>query len=323
MPLPPIPGISTVSRIAYTANSRRGEPKILSIASNADLNPGLDSETKHFDLHTLEPMPSSPSMSSARTDSTFSSISSDASSASSIPEQEDTSIDGEKKEQLTIMANADSSDSDLSEDDIRPITSHLTRCIALFPHYLTQSATKLTLTEGPLPSRGGTFSITSSIDPSTEILKVTRGRLSFSDRRYIASPETDAQIMCIRQDIGKVPRSYRFDDPTGTKILDLQGNFFNVVKGPKSTALFTNAMDGAPARLHMQGSFKRRHASIKDMDTDEVLASMSSELWNAKSLGGRRTYEIEVAEGVDIVLVVGLIVALDARGSFVGPGQLT
>lgn len=314
MPAPVIVGIATASRIAYTAHSRRGEPEILPTASNAD----TDSETNLLTIPALTKEVSADSTSSSTADQTFSQA---VSSTSSLSSQE--LIDQKKEDPVIVTTFTD--DSDLNEDDIRPVTSRPTRPIAIFPQYLTISHTKITMIEAPLPHRGGTFSVINAsntdTDNETELLKVRPGTLSFSERRYIVDPSTNQDIMCIRQDVGKLPRSYRFDDPTETKILDLQGNFFNLVKGPKSTALFTNALDGKPARLHMQGSFKRRHARTKDLDTDEVLVSMTSEIWNARSFGGRRTYEVEVAKGVDLVLVVGMIVALDARGSFVGPGQ--
>lgn len=122
--------------------------------------------------------------------------------------------------------------------------------------------------------------------------------------------------MTVRRDVGKLPLSYRFDDDSETKILDLQGNFSVPLQGARATAFFTNAIDQSSVQLSMQGSWRNRHAVIKNVVTDEVVATMNSELLNARNLvGSRRTYEVSVAAGIDLAVVTAMIVSLDARSS--------
>lgn len=116
--------------------------------------------------------------------------------------------------------------------------------------------------------------------------------------------------MTIRRNLGTLPRSFTFLDPTGNRIVDLQGNFFVPFTGAKSTVFLLNAA-GQKVELSMQGSFQNRHAVIKNSEGDE-LVTMSSD-FELRDLVGRRTYTVDIRAGVDMAVVVGLIVALDAR----------
>ena len=222
-------------------------------------------------------------------------------------------------------------------------TTFLANPIAIYPQYITQKPTTLTISETSLPNLPSGFAITttSSVDLTQhkEIFRVHRSRPSLHHDQTLIDATTSKPIFTIRRDVGTLPRGYRFEDPSnGNTILHLPGSFFVPTHGARANASFIDAVSGATAHLYMKGSWRNRHAAISmklngsrrpsgtsktthsasptvDLGVSEVvIANMDSELLNAKNLvGGRRNYTVNVAGGVDMAMIVGMVVALDAR----------
>ena len=212
----------------------------------------------------------------------------------------------DEKDQSIIIQSAASSTESLIETIPR-----LNSSIAVFPQYLTKTSTTLTIREVGFPYLSDSFTVSNN---NEEIFNIRRERPAIGRPQHITDSKTKDPIMTIRRNIGQLPMSYRCEDPKGAKVLDLQGNFFRPYTGAKSSAFLLNSETGEKIELSMRGSYRNRHASITNKATGKVLVEMTSDIFEGRNvLGGRRTYQVKVRAGMDLVIAVAMIVALDAR----------
>lgn len=204
------------------------------------------------------------------------------------------------------------SSTDTEDYEVTKTVSHV-KPIAVLPQYVTPHPTTLQIKETGLPHGSSSFKVLASDD--TELFFVHRERPSWRGRQVITDcRDPDTPLLTIRKLANQRPTSYWFADSLDTDILEIHGKFYIPYKGAKSVATFTNAVDRTKVKLSMQGSYRNKHAMVKNEETGEVLVTMSSEVLNAKALlGRRRDYSVDIAGGVDIILAIAMIVALDAR----------
>jgi hypothetical protein len=184
--------------------------------------------------------------------------------------------------------------------------------VALFPQYSCQEQVTLMIREDMLPNLPGSFTV---FKDNQRLFEVDRERPSATHRTNIVDAETQTVIMAVRKNFGTIPVSFSFEDPSGKRLVDLEGEFFVPHSGAKSTAHMINAETGNKLDLSMKGSYLNRHAVIKD-ENGEVLVRMISNIFEARSIvGHRRTYELKVRAGVDLSLAVAMIIALHCRES--------
>lgn len=212
----------------------------------------------------------------------------------------------EKNGTLTATSSTHTSTEELTQS-----TPHLNAPIAVFPQYLSKTTTTLTIREVGFPNFSDSFTVSNG---SEQIFNVHRERPTIGWRQHITDAHTNAPVMTIRRNLGQLPVSYRFEDPAGAKVVDLRGNFFLPHTGAKSSAFLLNSETGEKTELAMRGSYRNRHATITNKATGEVLVEMKSNIFEVRNVvGSRRTYEVTVRAGMDLVLAVGMIIALDAR----------
>ena len=183
--------------------------------------------------------------------------------------------------------------------------------IAIFRQYLTTTTTTLTIRENSLPSLPDSFTVTNG---ATHIFNVHRERPSLRRQQIITDARTSAPVMTVSHNVGTLPASYTFVDASDNRILDLQGSFFIPWTGSKSSAFLLNGETGQKIELGLQGSHRNRKGTITNKETGEVLVMMKSNIFELGNVvGGRRTYTVTIRAGMDMAVVTGLIVALDAR----------
>lgn len=201
-----------------------------------------------------------------------------------------------------------------SYDEKKEVTTtehQLDASIAILPQYIAKETVTLTIREVSFPHLSDSFTVSES---GNEILSVNRERPALGWRQTIRDTKANTSLMTLRRNFGQIPISYSCFDPNETKVLDLQGNFSVPFSGAKSSAFLLNAETGEHLELSMHGSHRNRHATIKNATTQEVLVSMESDIFEARNIvGGRRTYTVTIKAGVDRVLAVAMIMALDAR----------
>ena len=233
----------------------------------------------------------------------------DATMSTEMIDEKPTQLTDEKKlddTQVTEYRVANDSTPSLSS-----ATPQLPSPVALFPQYIAQGTTTLTIRETGIPSFEGSFMVS---DGTKDLFRVHHKVPSFRHKQHIIDQQTGEAIFTVRRNVGSRPRSYIFEDPSGKQVVDLQGNFFVPFSGAESTACLINAETGSRIALSMKGSYRNRHATIKDAESGEVLVNVESDVLELRNvLGGRRTYSVTVRGGVDLAMVTGLVVALDAR----------
>ena len=85
--------------------------------------------------------------------------------------------------------------------------------------------------------------------------------------------------------------------------------------GSKATVEI-KANDGQTHTLTMSGNWRDTRANIVDRNTGAVVARIDRRLLNARELlGGKQTYALSVAAGVDMALMVAACVALDEKNN--------
>lgn len=206
------------------------------------------------------------------------------------------------------------SSSSSSTENLLSLTTKLSTPITLFPQYTAQEPATLVIREVGLPHFSDSFTVTNKTTEA-ELFNIKRERPAIGWRQHITDATTNAPVVTLRRNLGQLPVSYRCLDPTnGDKVMDLQGNFFVPFTGSESTATMLNTATGEKAELEMKGSYRNRHARILNKATGETLVEMKSQVLELRNVaGGRRTYEVVVREGMDLVVAVAMIVALDAR----------
>ena len=200
--------------------------------------------------------------------------------------------------------------------------------VSLLPQYITKEPTTIVIAEASLPKLGSSFLVTTqasadvAAEPTQELFQVKRARPSLHNDQTIWDATTDQAVLTVRRDLLTLPKGFRFEDPADKTILNLPGHFFVPTQGTRAFASFINASTGTEIKLFMRGSYHNRHATIhlEDPSTGDkegyLLAKIDSEILNARAiLGGRRTYEVKIAAGVDVALITGMVIALDARSS--------
>ena len=232
------------------------------------------------------------------------------------------------KETVTEVSSEVSSTDLSSTSSLEEPIAPLGVTLALYPQYITKEPTTIIIAEGSLPNLAHNFvvAIQASADvatgPTQELFHVKRVRPSIHHDRTIWDAATDQEVLTVRRDLATLPQGFRFEDPTDKTILNLPGHFFVPTQGTRAFASFINASTGTKVRLFMKGSYHNRRARIhlEDLATGDkegkLVAQVKSEISNARAiLGGRRTYEVHIAAGVDMALITGMIIALDARSS--------
>lgn len=89
----------------------------------------------------------------------------------------------------------------------------------------------------------------------------------------------------------------------------------NTVIGSKATAEFQSA-SGQYETLTMSGNWMDTSADIVCKNTGAVVARIDRKLLSGRDIfGGKQTYALVVAPGVDMALMVALCIALDEKNN--------
>jgi hypothetical protein len=151
--------------------------------------------------------------------------------------------------------------------------------IAVFPQYIANTQTTLIMRETSIPRFSGSFTVFDSAKPDVPVFHVLRKLPVLAHTQEVVDAHTNVHLMNVIHDIGTLPKRFRFDDPTGARVLELQGEFYVPFSGAKSTAIFKNAAGGKHegaenVTLAMHGSYRNTAAEIKEKGTDVQIATV-------------------------------------------------
>ncbi|KIW39399.1 uncharacterized protein PV06_09170 [Exophiala oligosperma] len=120
----------------------------------------------------------------------------------------------------------------------------------------------------------------------------------------------DNEIFTLRNKHIALHKSFYGVAPNGQEVFQVKGHFS--VLSSKSTIHFQNQSDGSQIELNLKGDWLDRSATITL--AGRPVASISRSFMNARQIfGGKQTYFVTVAPGVDLVLIAAICVCLDER----------
>jgi uncharacterized protein YxjI len=106
------------------------------------------------------------------------------------------------------------------------------------------------------------------------------------------------------------PKLFYAKSPAGAKLFEVKGKlYFDSVK---AVGHFLNAINHEQKYLKIQESFFGTKTHITDKKNRQVIAEINKQRWNARQLvTNHGTYEVTVAPGVDMALIVAMVIYLD------------
>lgn len=290
----PVPVVTT-SKIIYTKRRNGKEPELLGPSTAAFNTTDLPPYEEVLDKEAIivdEKEERSSSVGSA-----ISSTNSDSRSTVS---------------DTTSTTSISTGSSNSSTDKLQDRPPHVSHDIQVFPQYMSRRPMKVTLEEKGLPHGHGNF--TAIDDAGNELFFIKSEHFSLSDRQHVYDSATEDEVFTIRADVGTLPKSFHFECPNGNHFLELRGEFFAPYTSPKASGYLDNRASGKREQLAMKGSWKNKRATIINKESQEVVAKVTSDIWTAKNVfSGRRTYEVDIAAGIDYAVVIGMVVGLDKR----------
>jgi len=182
--------------------------------------------------------------------------------------------------------------------------------IAVFPNYIARQSETIVMTEKLLSLADDSFTV-KTID-GREILQVKGENLSLSHRKRVCNMQ-GTHLFTIRKEVMHFPASFYAEDPSGNRIFEVKGKLS--LGTSKAVGHFANAAhQGQQESLFMHGSFFNAQTTITNEANNEVVALIDRKMFNARQFfGGRQTYAVTIAPGVDIALIMAMCVCLDER----------
>lgn len=197
------------------------------------------------------------------------------------------------------------------------------RPIGIFDRFMAHKTETLVLKERIMSMSGDSFDVRTAGGPP--LLKIQGHVMSLSGRKTVSDMEGTHLFDIVKEHFCVHP-TYTAEDPQGRKILQVKSSFKRAytdargprrrltraaVMGSKATAEF-RSRDGRSETLAMRGNWNTTSADIVCRSTGATAARIERRLWTAGNMfGGRQTYALVVAPGVDMALMVALCVALD------------
>jgi uncharacterized protein YxjI len=173
--------------------------------------------------------------------------------------------------------------------------------VAIFPGYKAQETTTLSIKASAV---GGQWNIHLPNDQC--LFTITSDNLSISNRKYVL--DANGKEMCqIRRKMSGLTQSYWGQLPSddeGPKLwnLELKSSW----KGLKYICQFENKCTGSPAVVE----FKMGLTGVKgEAVLDGVVVATIERL----AMHLRTEYQIEVAKGLDFMVILGIFIGLDER----------
>nr|ODN93778.1 hypothetical protein L204_04962 [Cryptococcus depauperatus CBS 7855] len=177
--------------------------------------------------------------------------------------------------------------------------------LGIFPRFYAKQETTMVLKEHLLSLRGDDFGIK---DLDGNVIAICKGK-TLSVHSLITDPEGNF-LYSLYTTFFSIPKRQVAEDAikNGKELFTAQKHFS--IKA-NMTVTFVNAADGEKTQLRIKGDMWGGSADISVLD-GRVIAQIRRDLWKAKDiLGGRQTYYVQVAPGVDLALIAGICISFD------------
>lgn len=183
--------------------------------------------------------------------------------------------------------------------------------IGLFPQHQAQVPTALVVKERKLSIKGDDFKV-KDVAGNT-ICKVDGKTLSIHGTKDFLDAH-GKKLFTLKKKLVSIHGAYEATAPDGRVLFEVKGKF--KIVGSKMVASFTNASDGKPIEITVKGDWIDRKAQMIVDKTGYVVANVTRHLATLKeAVMDRQTYYVEVAPGVDLVLIAAIAVAFDEQNN--------
>ncbi|KFH42085.1 Protein LURP-one-related-like protein [Hapsidospora chrysogenum ATCC 11550] len=181
----------------------------------------------------------------------------------------------------------------------------------VFDQFIARNTETLILKERVFSLTGDSFDVrTANGQP---VFKIQGRKMTISGRKSLSDMQGN-HLFDIVQERMHIHTTYVAEDPRGNKILTVRNSIRLI--GSKATVEIHKANDGQTHTLTMSGNWRDTRADIVDQNTGAVVARIDRRLLNTRELlGGKQTYALSVAAGVDMALMVAACVALDEKNN--------
>ncbi|KAF2840239.1 hypothetical protein M501DRAFT_1049268 [Patellaria atrata CBS 101060] len=189
-------------------------------------------------------------------------------------------------------------------------TAHLSSVgteIGIFKPFIAQKSETLILTER-FGLSGDSFRIQNL--EGRPILQV-EGKVATISGRKIVRDMAGNELFHIRKKHLALFQTFYAEDSKGERFFEVKGKF--ALLGSKAVGTF-RGFSGEEHRLTMEGNWLNSKADIVDEATGKTVATINRKRWNARDLiGGQQTYQVTIAPGMDMALIVAMCIMLDER----------
>ncbi|KAK1995305.1 hypothetical protein LX36DRAFT_692683 [Colletotrichum falcatum] len=181
--------------------------------------------------------------------------------------------------------------------------------IGIFPQLTARQSETLVLKEKMLSLTGDSFDI--KLAKGQPILRVQGKALSISGRKSVYDMSGNHLFDIVKEHL-HLHTTFAAQDPHGNKIMEVKSGLALI--GSKATATFVSPQTGKSETLEMKGNWLSTQADITDTSTGQVLGRIDRNMLRARDLfGGKQTYALTVAPGVDMALMCALCICLDEK----------
>ncbi|KAF9871038.1 duf567 domain protein [Colletotrichum karsti] len=145
----------------------------------------------------------------------------------------------------------------------------------------------------------------------TPIFRVTGKVMSISGRKSVYDMSGNHLFDIVKEHM-HLHTTFAAVDPKDRKIMEVKSSFALI--GSKATATFTSPSTGKSESLEMKGNWLSTSAEIVDTSNGQVVARIDRNALKARDFfGGKQTYALTVAPGVDMALMAAMCICLDEK----------
>ncbi|KAK1478703.1 hypothetical protein CTAM01_14985 [Colletotrichum tamarilloi] len=181
--------------------------------------------------------------------------------------------------------------------------------VGIFPQLTARQSETLVLKKKILSITGDSFDI--KLANGQPILRVQGKALSISGRKAVYDMSGNHLFDIVKEHL-HLHTTFAAQDPKGNKIMEVKNSFALI--GSKATATFVSPQTGKTESLEMKGNWLSTQADIVDTNTGQVLGRIDRNMLRARDFfGGKQTYALTVAPGVDMALMCALCICLDEK----------
>ncbi|KXH45635.1 hypothetical protein CSIM01_09704 [Colletotrichum simmondsii] len=166
--------------------------------------------------------------------------------------------------------------------------------VGIFPQLTARQSETLVLKEKILSITGDSFDI--KLANGQPILRVQGKALSISGRKAVYDMSGNHLFDIVKEHL-HLHTTFAAQDPKGNKIMEVKNSFARKTES-----------------LEMKGNWLSTQADIVDTNTGQVLGRIDRNMLRARDFfGGKQTYALTVAPGVDMALMCALCICLDEK----------